>query len=355
MSVKENTYYWEYSLQHPEPDIDEEPYIHDKLIITSTDYLAKANYLRDLITTYCVLKEVDCIEPTRDVVNMQLPNADEHHESHESNCQKVLKEIDRVLKKVKNIQYTEFVAFFKCLGLSYSVYRKENDGKRLEILAKILDRYCERRKKQYDSLGYTHVTQQALYDSAASRTQGSAANERLRQLIKQVSGELIQEISDPLELAKSRLGYYVVNKEGFLQIRNKININYNYGKNNQNKIPDLVIKTRDRILIIEAKHVREAGGAQNKQVNELIQFIRQREKKSVPYVVSYVAFLDGRYFNKIANPPSEGKIRQQRDAIEKALKQYPNNYFVNTAGLCKLLTDLLSVAAEDLDYQESRE
>ena len=70
--------------------------------------------------------------------------------------------------------------------------------------------------------------------------------------------------------------------------------------------------------------------------------------------ISYVAFLDGRYFNRLINPPPKGKVRKQRSDIEKALRKYPNNYFVNTSGLLKLLADLLSKAAEGSDWQDLR-
>ena len=115
-------------------------------------------------------------------------------------------------------------------------------------------------------------------------------------------------------------------------------ISYEYGSKNQQKIPDLVIKIKGKLLILEAKHIKESGGAQDKQINELITFIRQKENKPV----SYVAFLDGRYFNKFTGTSLSGKVQEQRDAIEKVLQEHPSNYFVNTAGLRQLLTDLLS-------------
>jgi hypothetical protein len=109
-----------------------------------------------------------------------------------------------------------------------------------------------------------------------------------------------------------------------------------------------MIRINDRLLILEAKHIRESGGAQDKQIGELIDFISQSEDKPI----SYVAFLDGRYFNRLIAP--KGKVREQRSAIEKALRKYPNNYFVNTSGLLKLLADLLSEAAEGSDWQDLR-
>lgn len=356
MPLKGNIFYWEHSLEHPEPEVDEEPYIHDKIIVDDVGYRAGVDRLRDLITTYCTL----------DTINETVPSSMQNEgDSQLSTCseslvgmrQKILEEIDKLLKEIKNIQHTEFVAYFKCLGMSHSIYRKLDAPARLAVLKKVLGSYCERRRKRYDQLGYTHVIQQALYDSAASRTQGSAAKQKLRQLIEQVSRELgvpIQEAGSPPELTQSESGcsFYAVNsKKGFEELREKEQFTYAYGQESQGKIPDLVIKIRDRLFILEAKHIRESGGAQDKQISELIKFIGQNESKPI----SYVAFLDGSYFNKFSNSEAPKKVRNQRDAIESTLKKYPNNYFVNTAGLCALLTDLISDDAADSSGRASKE
>jgi hypothetical protein len=55
MPVRENAYYWEYSLEYPEPELAEEAYIHDQLIVEDNDYLREVNSLRELLTTYCTL------------------------------------------------------------------------------------------------------------------------------------------------------------------------------------------------------------------------------------------------------------------------------------------------------------
>jgi Holliday junction resolvase len=347
MPVRENAYYWEYSLEHPESEFDGEPYIHDKFILENTNYLEKVNYLRDLLTTYCILIKIN--ETTsahmQSEATTQPPVANVRSENSRNTCHKVLQEIDRLLLNVDDIQHTEFVAYFKCLGISHSDYRKKVDlQQRLAVLARILERYCERRKEQYDQFGYTHVIQQALYDSAVSRTQGSSGVQKLRHLIAQVSQEsvgVIYETHTAFGLVNSQYDCFLPiasKKREFFKIVKEMEISYEYGSKNQQKIPDLVIKIKGKLLILEAKHIKESGGAQDKQINELITFIRQKENKPV----SYVAFLDGRYFNKFIGTSLSGKVQEQRDAIEKVLQEHPSNYFVNTAGLRQLLTDLLS-------------
>ena len=223
---------------------------------------------------------------------------------------------------------------------------------RLILLREILQRYCKNRKERYDQLGYTHVIQQALYDSVVSRKQGTAGIQKIRQIIERVEQESqvkIQKAPTVDKLTRLEYGFYPISKKDFKKLIEEFEITYEFGQKKQAKIPDLVIKIKDRLLILEAKHIKESGSAQNNQIDELIKFISQKEKE----LISYVAFLDGRYFNKFRDTSSADKVRRQREAIEKALKDYPNNYFVNTAGLRKLLEDLLSETTGNVNSQTS--
>jgi RNAse (barnase) inhibitor barstar len=193
------------------------------------------------------------------------------------------------------------------------------------------------------------VIQQALYDSVVSRKQGAAGIQKLRQIIEQVSQVKIQKAPTVDKLTRLEYGFYPISKKDFKELIEKFEITYEFGQEKQAKIPDLVIKIKDRLLILEAKHIKESGGAQNNQIDELIKFISQKEKE----LISYVAFLDGRYFNKFRDTSSADKVRRQREAIENALQDYPNNYFVNTAGLRKLLADLLSETTGNVNSQTS--
>ena len=351
-----NIDYWRYSLDNPEPEgLEEEPYIHDEYIVDDSNYLTQVNRLRDLLTTYCTLSRLIEREPscTHEELGILAATADTPSENPRDIYQLVLNEIDWLLKNVENIQHTEFVAYFKCLGISHSDYcREENTQQRLILLREILQRYCKNRKERYDQLGYTHVIQQALYDSVVSRKQGTAGIQKLRQIIEQVEQELqvkIQKAATVNELTKLEYGFYPISPEAFEELREEFGITYEFGQEKQAKIPDLVIKIKDRLLILEAKHIKESGGAQNNQIDELIKFISQKEKE----LISYVAFLDGRYFNKFRDTSSADKVRRQREAIENALQDYPNNYFVNTAGLRKLLADLLSETTGNVNSQTS--
>ena len=110
---------------------------------------------------------------------------------------------------------------------------------------------------------------------------------------------------------------------------------FDWSKKHQNKCADLVfISPTGQVYISEFKHMKEGRGGQDKQVAELISLIEQPETSSK---ISYVAFLDGIYFNLFVNPTSP-KAKEQVSQIRAALTKYPRNYFVNTYGLAKLLS-----------------
>ena len=100
----------------------------------------------------------------------------------------------------------------------------------------------------------------------------------------------------------------------------------------QDKEPDIVLKINDKSFIIEAKHIKESGGAQDKQIVELIEFIRYSEELEN---VHYVSFMDGIYFNNFswAKKGDETKVNKQKRQLKSTL-------FVNTSGLLSLFEDL---------------
>ena len=105
----------------------------------------------------------------------------------------------------------------------------------------------------------------------------------------------------------------------------------------QNKTLDLIIKAKDKIFLCEAKHLNTSGGGQDKQISELIEIMGLKENNGI----SYIAFLDGKYSNILLNDKDGGdKITKQREEINKFLKNNPNNYWLNTAGFEKLISDL---------------
>jgi len=315
MAIKENIYYWKKSLESPEQAVDPF-YTFDKLIVTDSELIKNVEQLRELIIRYCRLSE---------------KNVD--------GASEILNEIYNLIVSIDKIQYTEFVAFWKTLDISYSVFKKLLDKK--VILKELLQKYCERRRELYDKMGYTNITVQALYDVGSSRKKGVSGIDKIIDMIQKNMRNVphAKDINTLMEFSTAYFSPDKGDKHLFRLFCKKIGIKYSFGKDHQDKEPDIVLKINDKFFIIEAKHIKESGGAQDKQIVELIEFIRYSEELEN---VHYVSFMDGVYFNNFswAKEGDETKVNKQKKAIEEHLTNNPKNFFVNTSGLLSLFEDL---------------
>ncbi|MEJ5173415.1 MAG: hypothetical protein WHT47_06840 [Hydrogenothermaceae bacterium] len=133
MVSKSNLEFWQISLQNPESAVDKY-YIFDELIIQDPELISKVERLRELIISYCVIFE-------------KYKKAD----------QEILSEIYEIIISTDKIQYTEFIAFWKVLDMSLSVFKNlSNQTEQKDILAEFLEKYCSSRRKLYDKLGYSN-------------------------------------------------------------------------------------------------------------------------------------------------------------------------------------------------------
>ena len=121
----------------------------------------------------------------------------------------------------------------------------------------------------------------------------------------------------------------------FLQERN---IDFDFRKIRDNKLPDMLLKIKNDIFIIEHKFTNGGGGSQNAELNEIIQFVNHSEKDSK---VHFVSCLQGDYFKKLNSNNKEPKARTQYENIVGALSKNLNNFFVNGKGLKKLVADFV--------------
>jgi phosphoribosyl-ATP pyrophosphohydrolase len=315
MELKGNLEYWKISLKNPEPIVDEY-YISDEIIVDDKKLIKRIERLRDLITTYCVLLK-----------------------KGENLAEKILDEIYEIISDTDKIQYTEFVAFWKTLDLSFSVFNKLQNQK--IVLAKLLKEYCSRRKKLYDRLGYSNITVQALYDIGASRKKGTSGVIKIIGLAKEKFNlKKLSHFRKIEDVKIQKLGYFLPDsgdQKLFRDFCKDFNIRYKFGDEHQGKLPDVVLKVGNHFLIIEAKHIKESGGAQDKQIDEIIKFIKYSENSKS---IHYLSFLDGIYFNNFISPPKSSKVYRQKQEIEEHLKNNPNNFFLNTAGIICLFQDL---------------
>ena len=311
MALEKNLHYWEESLKNPERIVDDS-YVVDNVIVNNKEFIQMIEKLRRLIADYC-----------------------------RENSEEILKQICEIILSVEEIEYTEFVAFWKVLDISFSVFKKFQEDKKIEVLKIILKEYCSKRFNLYEKLGYSSVTIQALYDSGVSRKKGSSGIDKIIDLLRVFGNPFhaksLQEILD------NNICYFLPDmgdEELFKEFCNYFSIKYQFGQTHQNKLPDIVVKIDGHFLIIEAKHIKETGGAQDKQVNELIQFISYSEKSEF---IHYLAFLDGIYFNEFINPRGE-KIKKQVEDTVNSLSSNPNNFFVNTSGIKKIFEDLFNLS-----------
>ncbi len=315
MALKENLEYWRISLENPEPVADKY-YVADKIIVENKNLIHKIERLRELIISYCVIFEKD-----------------------KNVAEKIIDEIHQILKSTDKIQYTEFIAFWKVLDISFSVFKSLINQK--DILSELLKEYCSRRRQLYDRLGYSNIIVQALYDSGASRKKGAIGIRKVLDLAEK-NLNLNKHLRNIEEVMNYERWYFFPDKgdqELFKQFRERLNITYKFGKDHQGKEPDIVLKIGDHFFIIEAKHIKESGGAQDKQIVETIEFIKYSENSKF---IHYLSFVDGVYFNNFIWTPPENssKVNRQKADIKKHLENNSSNFFVNTAGLQALFKDL---------------
>ncbi|MCD6594461.1 hypothetical protein J7L68_02135 [bacterium] len=162
MAVKKNMAYWEISLKHPEKVIDNY-YVFNEIIVSDKDLIEKFERLRELIISYCVVYEKN---------------------KSETGITSILDEIFDIITTIDRIQYNEFIAFWKTLDISHSIFKKLSKQK--PVLKELLDKYCKERRKLYDKLGYSNIVAQTLYDDGSSRKKGNAGINKLEDIIEKI-------------------------------------------------------------------------------------------------------------------------------------------------------------------------
>lgn len=310
-----------YSLSNPEPIIDEF-YVKKGNLIISDDLKNPSSITK--INSHLV----DCIS----AYNFALEKHDD----------KLIKEIIYEIKKTifnKNINFTEFVSFWPIVDISYSSFKKIDSKLQEQILQKITTKYIELRHNLYKQYGYSPVTLQVGKDAKAHKESGNLGIIKVGKLLN--SYGFVNYDKENLEnFNKYNKSFIESDKKGkklFNLFLKKHDIKFTWSKSKDNKMPDILFKSKKSFFIVEHKHMKESGGGQDKQINEVISFISRSEKNRD---IHYISFLDGVYFNLFIKQKREGKIRTQLLNIKKSLKNNKNNYFVNTAGFIKLLEKL---------------
>jgi len=324
MKLTDNIRIFEFSLDNPEPIIDEFYLKNGNLIISNnpkkpTDLMRKNFDLLESISAYNFAKK----------------------NKNQVTAKKAIEKILEIVKS-KNINYSEFVSFWPVVDISYSLFGKMTAEEQLEIIKNIVEKYIELRHDLYSFYGYTPTTLQVGKDAKAHKESGSLGIYKVSKILDKAGYKKTN--TETLENFISQGGkqYIEADKKGkklFKTLLDHYKIKFLWSKKKEQKMPDFLIKNGENIFIVEHKHMKEGGGGQDKQINEVISFISFSENNPK---IHYISFLDGIYFNLFANKKylKKGKILNQLKNIKQNLKRNKQNYFVNTNGFNKLLKEL---------------
>ncbi len=324
MKTINNIKLFEFSLSNPEPIIDEF-YLKKGNLIISGDSKNPTDLMR---------KNLDLLESIS-AYNFAKKN------KNQTTTKKAIEKILEIVKN-KNINYSEFVSFWPVVDISYSLFNKMSVEDQAEIIKNIVDKYIELRHDLYLSYGYTPTTLQVGKDAKAHKESGNLGIYKVSKILDKAGYKKANDETLENFISHGDKKYIEADKKGkklFKNLLNSYKIKFSWSKNKEQKMPDFLIKHKDDIFIVEHKHMKEGGGGQDKQINEVISFIGFSENNPK---IHYISFLDGIYFNLFADKKylNKGKILNQLENIKQNLKRNEQNYFVNTAGFKKLLKEL---------------
>jgi hypothetical protein len=246
----------------------------------------------------------------------------------------------------KHAQFSEFGCFINACDATVELASKNT-----KILRQITSLYIA--KRNLNEIVPSEWIQ-ALIDKTSSRKKGQAGEEKLISILKKKGYKYTEDFKSFFQTKKS-----VSKFKGDFSLKNlNKNLKMEIGKDSQNKKLDLCIKNDKELYFLEAKHISISGGAQNKQIKELIDIIKKRPNRKDSH---FVSFLDGIYFNLLFEQKKAAaakqvllleedgeekdsvrevvnKLQNQKVDIEQALKTIYQNYFINTAGFIKLFS-----------------
>ncbi len=309
-----------YSIRHPEPLLDDN-YMFVEKHKDLNKYCEKTKQIKNLLIT---IKE---LTTQRTTSNPRVLNS-------------LFLKLALFLKQYA--QFSEFGCFINACDTTVEIASKD-----FKVLKKITGIYLKNRDLN-EIVPQEWI--QALIDKTSSRKKGQAGEEKLITILRK-KGYVYSEDFKNFMKHKNSVSRF---KKDFSLKAIKKNFKVSMGKESQNKKMDLCIKKGKEIYFLEAKHISISGGAQNKQIKELIDIAKHKISNNDYHQVS---FLDGVYFNMLfigkngvrkafVKEQSEeeeedvkevlNKIQSQKADILTALKSNKNNYFINTTGFKKL-------------------
>lgn len=299
--IQNNLYYFEVSKNNQEQLLDSF-YIFDNKHPDLNKYIKNTKEIKNILITIKILQNK---EEKTEIIN------------------KYFLELSKIIGKYSNC--SEFACFVNACDNIIDDVKSE-----LNLLKKITERYFAKRVLN-EIVPEEWV--QAILDTNSSRKKGKCGDNKLICILNKKGFKKVFSWND---FFKTNYCFMQFSKKFNLKnVRENLGVKIKTKK--QNKTLDLIIKTKDKIFLCEAKHLNTSGGGQDKQISELIEILGLNEKNKV----SYISFLDGKYSNILFDDHKYGdKITTQKKEIKKFLKNNSDNYWVNTAGFKKLISDL---------------
>ena len=309
-----------FSGENPVPLLD--PYYNkDKVVITPTreekNDLMRANArLIELITVFNYL------------------NGEGRKEDDEE-VQSVVGKVIDILDRVSGINFSAFSQFFMVYNSSYNSYSEYDSARKRMFVHEMLRRYCAERHVMYSSHGYSDAILQVMCDNYSHKRNSKTTIEKI---VDVVTDRGICPFGAGMSLLESD-GYFLLPDKGDRAVYDDfvlgLSLETKALRQEQGKLPDFVLKIGGHCIVGEAKMMKGSGGGQDKQLVEIINFIRYQERNTR---VHYMVYLDGEYANMLLSDVARSpKLERQYQDIVNCLTDNPQNYFVNPAGFVRFL------------------
>lgn len=247
--------------------------------------------------------------------------------SHNS---EIIQKIDEPLT-YEGMNLCPFSQYLMVHDLTYDIYLSELTEAEKEF---VINCYIEDRHQMYLNHGYSDIIFQVLNDNYSHKRKSVIGVEKIKRTcednnIYHYDGDFNED------------NFFLLPDNGekalFKQALNIFHIKFEFATNHQDKMPDAFIKCGDKFIIVEHKKMKSTGGGQDKQITEIIEFIKYGERN-----VYYVSYLDGILFNKLIDPPRRQKLYRSKNDVITNLTNNPYNYFVNEFGFNKLLDSIVN-------------
>lgn len=196
----------------------------------------------------------------------------------------------------ENIKNHPLFLFLPAIDLSFSIVKSAPNDLKIELVADILDKYLAFRYTNYNNAESLSMLATLAKDRGSSRKNGESAIKKMRRM---VGDNFVMTQSNTL-VDMNNNEYALVDKQNknlFFDLVNQHTEVEARRKDLKSKKPDFLFKQNDSLFLMEHKHMKEMGGAQDKQLKEVVEFIKNFASNNLgikPY-----GFIDGVYYNKI--------------------------------------------------------